>query len=119
MDFALSPDAQHWHDAAVHFGQSRLSDDVHGRDDRHEFWREGWSRCAAFGIQGLTIPEDYGGRGLDLPTTVAALEGLGYGCADTGLIFAINACLWTVSMPLARFGTEAHQRRWLPGLCDG
>ncbi len=47
------------------------------------------------------------------------MEGLGYGCPDTGLIFAINAALWTVTMPILSFGTEAQKRRYLPGLCDG
>ena len=49
-------------------------------------------------------------------TTVAAMEGLGYGCADTGLIFATSASLWTVTMPILAFGTEAQKRRYLPGL---
>lgn len=119
MDFALGPEAQRWHDDAVRFAQAELADDLAARDARGEFWREGWSRCARFGFHGLAIPEPDGGRGRDLPTTIAAMEGLGYGCADSGLIFAINACLWTVSLPIARFGTEAQRRRWLPGLCGG
>jgi alkylation response protein AidB-like acyl-CoA dehydrogenase len=44
---------------------------------------------------------------------------LGYGCPDTGLIFAINAALWTVTMPILAFGTEAQKQRYLPGLCNG
>ena len=64
MDFALSEEQQSWHDAAVAFAREELRDDLLGRDDRREFWREGWGRCARFGIQGLPIPEPYGGRGL-------------------------------------------------------
>lgn len=119
MDFALAPAAQRWHDEAVRFAREELADDLAARDERGEFWREGWTRCARFGFPGLPVPEAFGGRGLDLPTTVAAMEGLGYGCADNGLIFAINACLWTVTLPVARFGTDSQKRRWLPGLCDG
>ena len=47
------------------------------------------------------------------------MEGLGYGCPDTGLIFALNASLWTITMPILAFGTEAQKARYLPGLCDG
>jgi alkylation response protein AidB-like acyl-CoA dehydrogenase len=54
-----------------------------------------------------------------LLTTAAAMEGLGYGCRDSGLIFALNAALWTVTMPIVQFGTEDQKRRHLPGLCDG
>jgi alkylation response protein AidB-like acyl-CoA dehydrogenase len=116
MDFAFTAEQQHWHDAAVRFAQEELV----GPEPGHAgFWREGYTRCARFGIAGLPVPEEYGGRGQDLPTTVAAMEGLGYGCADSGLIFALNAALWTVTMPIVRFGSEDQKRRYLPGLCDG
>jgi alkylation response protein AidB-like acyl-CoA dehydrogenase len=119
MDFSLSADQQGWQDAAIRFAKEDLVDDVLGRDERREFWREGWQRCARFGIQGLPVPLEYGGKGQDLRVTIAAMEGLGYGCADNGLIFAINASMWTNSIPILRYGTEAQKRRFLPGLCDG
>jgi alkylation response protein AidB-like acyl-CoA dehydrogenase len=47
------------------------------------------------------------------------MEGLGYGCPDGGLAFALSASVWTVTMPILAFGNDAQKRRWLPGLCDG
>ncbi len=119
MDFTLSADQQRWHDAAIEFAGRELVDGLDGRDDRREFWREGWLRCARFGLQGLPIPPEFGGKGLGVAETIAAMEGIGYGCADNGLIFAINAALWTVSLPLEKYGTPAQKQRYLPGLCDG
>ncbi len=119
MDFDRSADQQSWHDRAVEFAKSELVDDVPGRDERREFWREGWERCARFGIQGLPIPEAYGGRGQSLAVTIAAFEGLGYACEDNGLIFSINSSLWTVAIPLLLYGTDEQKRRYLPALCDG
>jgi alkylation response protein AidB-like acyl-CoA dehydrogenase len=120
MEFAFSETQQHWYDAAVGFARDELYDaEAIEREQRAEFWREGFERCGRFGIPGLPIPVEYGGQGLDLPTTLAAMEGLGYGCPDTGLIFAINAALWTVTMPILSFGTEDQKRRYLPGLCNG
>ena len=119
MDFALSTDQQRWHDSAIRFAQAELDHDLPGRDERREFWREGWRRCARFGIQGLPVPAEFGGQGSDLPATIAAMEGLGYGCADGGLLFALNASMWTNSIPILRYGTEAQKRQFLPGLCDG
>ena len=121
MDFGLSDEQQHWHDGAVRFAREELAAelDLDARDESRTFWREGWRRCARFGIQGLAVPEAFGGRGLGLPETIAAMEGLGYGCADNGLILALNASTWTVSLPILAMGTEDQKRRHLPGLCDG
>ena len=47
------------------------------------------------------------------------MEGLGYGCRDNGLIFAINAQMWSVQMPIQSFGTEAQKKRYLEGMCRG
>jgi alkylation response protein AidB-like acyl-CoA dehydrogenase len=119
MDFAPTEAERHWHDAAVAFAREQLAEDVRDRDERREFWREGWDRCASSGIHGLPVPVEYGGRGLDLQTTVAAMEGLGYSCPDSGLLFAVNACLWTVTLPILKYGTDNQRRRYLPGLCAG
>jgi alkylation response protein AidB-like acyl-CoA dehydrogenase len=120
MDFAFSESQRFWYEAAVKFAQGELSDpDSSVRERRGEFWREGYQRCAKFGVQGLPVPAEYGGRGLDLLTTVAAIEGLGYGCADTGLVFAIGASLWTTTMAILAYGSDVQKRRYLPGLCDG
>jgi hypothetical protein len=119
MDFDFSPDQLRWHSAAVAFAQEHLIDDLPGRDERREFWRDGWVRCARFGLQGLPIAAEYGGQGLGLPETIAAMEGLGYGCPDNGLLFGINASLWTVSLPLSLYGTAEQKTRYLPLLTDG
>ena len=33
------------------------------------------------------------------------MEGLGYGCRDQGLLFSINAHMWTTSIPILTFGS--------------
>jgi alkylation response protein AidB-like acyl-CoA dehydrogenase len=120
MDFAFSESQRHWYEAAVKFAQAELSDpDSAERERRGEFWREGYRRAAKLGVQGLPVPVEFGGLGQDLLTTAAALEGLGYGCADTGLVFATGASLWTTTMSILKFGSDAQKRRYLPGLCNG
>jgi hypothetical protein len=47
------------------------------------------------------------------------MEGLGYGCRDNGLIFAMNAQMWSVQMPIYTFGTDEQKHKYLPGLCRG
>ncbi len=119
MDFSWTPDQLELHDAVVQFARRALQDDLIERDRNGEFSRELWGRCADFGIQGLPFPEEYGGRGSDVLSTVLAMEALGYGCKDNGLLFGINAQMWSVQMPIFRFGAEEQKRRYLPRLCDG
>jgi len=56
---------------------------------------------------------------VDPLTFTIAMEALGYGCADNGLLFALGAQICSVEAPLARFGTEEQQATYLPALCDG
>jgi len=119
MNFSWTPEQTQLRQAAIQFAQRELATDHIHNDREGIFNREGWKKCGEFGIQGLLIPEQYGGAGSDILTTVATLEGLGYGCRDNGLVFSLNAHLWTCAMPLLVFGSEAQKERYLPGLCNG
>jgi alkylation response protein AidB-like acyl-CoA dehydrogenase len=89
------------------------------RDKNEEFSRDLWGKCAAFGIQGLPFDEKYGGLNSDMLTTMLIMEGLGYGCKDSGLIFAMNGQMWTVQMPIYKFGTDEQKNKYLPKLING
>ncbi len=119
MDFSWSEEQVEFRRAAQDFALKELNDGLRERDARGEFNRAGWEKCAKFGIQGLPIPKDYGGMGVDPLTTVGVLESLGRGCKDNGLMFSINAHMWTLGIPLRDFGSEEQKRKYLPGLCDG
>jgi alkylation response protein AidB-like acyl-CoA dehydrogenase len=119
MLFGLDPEHEELQQAAIAFARKRLTFDVSARDRSGTFSRDGWRACAEFGVHGLPIPREYGGRGEGLLATIAVMEGLGYGCADHGLLFSINAHLWSVAMPILLHGTSAQKERYLPGLSDG
>ena len=119
MDFSLSAEQQELRDAILAFGRKSLSDDLIQRDRDKTFSRELWNRCADFGVQGLPIPEEYGGSGMDALTTVLGMEALGRACADSGLVFGINAQMWSVQMPILRHGSDGQREKYLPLLCSG
>ena len=97
----------------------RLAKDLRRRDRESIFDAEGWRLCAELGIQGLPIPEEYGGHGQSFTTSLAVLQALGEACPDNGLLFSLNAQIWSVQMPLLHFGTEEQRRRYLPAMCQG
>ena len=119
MDFAWNEEQAAFRKEVLRFAREELKDDVIARDHNEEFSRPLWEKCAKFGIQGLPIPVEYGGGGADILTTVCALEALGYGCHDNGLLFSINAHMWSSEIPIWNFGTEAQKKKYLPGLVSG
>ena len=119
MDFSWSEEQAAFRKEVIRFAKQELNDDLERRDREEEFPREFWNKCAAFGIQGLPAPPEYGGGGADTLTTVCALEALGYGCKDNGFLFSLNAHLWTSVIPLMTFGTDEQKKRYLPKLTSG
>jgi alkylation response protein AidB-like acyl-CoA dehydrogenase len=119
VDFSLSTEQRELTEAAVAFARRELNQDLAKREEVGEFPREAWRACARFGIQGLPVPAELGGAGSDVLTTALVMEALGYGCQDNGLLFSLNAQMWSFELPLVTFGTPAQQRAYLPGLVSG
>jgi alkylation response protein AidB-like acyl-CoA dehydrogenase len=119
MDFSWTEEQLRFKKAVIEFAQKELNNGLIDRDRQGELAPENWKKCAQMGILGLAIPEEYGGSETDIMTTMLVMEGLGYGCRDNGLIFAMNAQMWSVQHPILTFGTEAQKQKYLPGLCSG
>jgi alkylation response protein AidB-like acyl-CoA dehydrogenase len=119
VDPELTDEQQQLQNGAVEFARAELNDDVIRRDREEVFSIDGWKKCARFGALGLPVPCEYGGMGLGITDVIAVMEGLGYGARDQGLLFSINAHLWTNTLPILTYGTEEQKRKYLPGLCSG
>ena len=119
MDFSWTEEQLDFKKAVIEFARKELNNGLIDRDRQGELSLDNWHKCAQFGILGLAIPEEYGGSGADILTTMLVMEGLGYGCQDNGLIFAMNAQMWSVQHPILVFGSEAQKQKYLPGFCSG
>lgn len=122
MNFSWSQEQIDLKKELVAFAKANLSDDnIIDRDNGLVFSRELWQKCADFGIQGLAVPKKYGGKfnDVDLLTGTLAMEGLGYGSNDNGICFALNAQMWTVQIPINKFGTEAQKEKFLRPMVEG
>ena len=119
MDFNLSSEQKLLRDSIVKFARGELNKDVIERDREHAFSRELWRKCAEVGLLGLPAPEEYGGANLDPVSCAIALEALGFGCRDGGLVFSICAHVLACVVPVWQHGTPAQKDKYLAGLCDG
>ena len=119
MEFAWSEDQLALRRSILEFAAAALTEDIVALDRTGTFSREQWNKCAEFGILGLAVPEEYGGSGHDILTTMMALEALGSGCRDNGLLFALNAQMWAVQAPIQRFATPAQRERYLSPMVRG
>lgn len=119
MEFAWSEDQLALRRSILEFAAAALTEDIVALDRSGTFSRVQWNKCAEFGILGLAVPEEYGGSGHDILTTMMALEALGSGCRDNGLLFALNAQMWAVQAPIQRFATPAQRERYLSPMVRG
>lgn len=119
MDFSFSKEQQTLRKEIIRFAQNELNDLIGERDRQQIFPHELWLKCGQMGFQGLPVPEEYGGSGVDALTTAIGLEALGYGCHDSGLVFAICAHLLACVIPIWKFGNEDQKEHYLPRLCNG
>jgi alkylation response protein AidB-like acyl-CoA dehydrogenase len=68
------------------------------------------------GLFGVTIPEEYGGLGLDLLTYIGVIEELAYGWMSlTGIV---NTHTMAATL-LLHHGSEEQKQRWLPQMATG
>jgi alkylation response protein AidB-like acyl-CoA dehydrogenase len=119
MDFSMTEEQKLLRKEIIRFAKKELNEGIIERDREHRFLRDLWEKCGEMGLQGLPVPEEYGGGGLDPLSTAIALEALGYGCRDGGLVFTLSAHLLACVVPIWQHGTEEQRQRFLPGLCDG
>jgi acyl-CoA dehydrogenase len=89
----------------------------------HEAWeREGhvpkalWRRAGELGLLCLTMPEAYGGAGVDFMFPAIAIDELAR-VGATGPLFYLHSEI--VAPYLLHYGTEAQKRAWLPRMASG
>src|SRR4051812_43072061 len=68
------------------------------------------------GLFGVTIPESYGGLGLDLLTYIGVIEELSYGWMSLSGVVNTHTM---AAMLLLQYGNEEQKQRWLPSMASG
>ena len=72
MDFALSDEQRMLYDQISRFASTELNRDEADSSSEHEFPMQRWAKCGDMLLQGLPVPEEQGGAGLDPVSTAIA-----------------------------------------------
>ena len=76
MDFSWSEEQMAFKRTAMEFAQKELNVGLRDRDRRSGFSHDNLRKCARFGVQGLSLPEAFGGPDTDILTTMPVREGV-------------------------------------------
>lgn len=117
MDLELSREQQEFVAEVRAFAGREVEPRAAAIDETDEFPRDLVERCGALGLMGVTIPEAWGGRGLDTVAYVLAIEAVARASATLAVILAVNNSL--VAEPLLEFGTAEQKERWLRPIASG
>jgi len=99
------------------FARERLAPHAADWDRHHTFPADALKELGALGVMGMTVPEAYGGAGLDYMSLVLAIEEIAAGDGATSTIVSVQN-----SLPCgitATYGSEDQKQRWLVPLAKG
>ena len=120
MEFKLTKEQRRLKKDVHCFAQEQLKDEALAqREKNHQFSQALWDKCGEQRIQGLHVPEAYGGMAYDGIQMALAMEAMGKGCDDAGLLVSLTTQMFGGAAPLMAFGTESQKSQFLPGLADG
>ena len=86
-------------------------------DRTREFPWDNIKKMSELGLMGVTVPEQYGGAGMDSLAYVIVIEEISRACASTGVITAVQNSLG--EYPVMAFGTEEQKKKYLPLMASG
>jgi alkylation response protein AidB-like acyl-CoA dehydrogenase len=100
-----------------------LKKEVAPRSRQHDleckFDFQSFRKMGEFGILGLHFPEELGGSGADVVTTVMVGEALGEAGVDGGLCLSYGAHTFLCADTIFAHGTPDQKQRYLPKLISG
>jgi alkylation response protein AidB-like acyl-CoA dehydrogenase len=99
------------------FIRQEIEPDVEKLDAMEEGLMESkLDKAGELGMLGLSVPEEFGGMGVDFPTSMLATEYLGRG---NSFSVAYGAHTGIGTLPILYFGTEEQKQKYIPKLASG
>lgn len=117
MEFGLTDEQRQYQALVREFAEKEVAPHVRDYDREERYPVEIIKKMAALGFIGGTIPEEYGGPGIDHLTMALGIEEMSRVCIHMGS--AMGRASGLVGSGILQFGTEAQKRKYLVPLARG
>ena len=117
MDFQLDDAHRQIQQMVRDFCEEEVKPHARKWDETGEFPFETVRKLGELGLMGITVPEEYGGSGLDMLAVAVIIEEIARYDGSLALTVASHNGLGTSQ--IRHFGTEAQRQRWVPPLARG
>ena len=117
MNFHLSEEQNMIRQTVRDFAEREIRPVARELDEKAEFSPEITRKMGELGLFGITLPQEYGGQGMDTLSYIIAVEELARVDGSQAATLAAHNSLGIG--PLYYYGTEAQKKKLLPVLCTG
>ena len=117
MDFKLTEEDLEFKEMARELADKRIYPIAEEMDEKGETPKELIEECAELGYFGFTVPEEYGGLGMNATTFMGVLEEICAASAGFGIMLSVHNSLTCEIIKL--FGSEELKQKYLPEMAAG
>lgn len=116
MDLTFTEEQQMMRDMVQSFAKTEIEPFI-PRMEAGEFPRDILKKMGGLGLMGITVPEEYGGAGMDFISYISTIHELSKVSAVVGVILSVHTSVGT--NPIMYFGNDEQKNRYLPKLASG
>jgi len=117
MDFELNEYQKLFQKTIREFCEKELKPIASKIDQEEYFPFDLYKKMGKMGLMGMTVPQDYGGAGIDRISYMIALEEISRICGSTGIVVEAHNSLGIGH--IYEHGNEELRQKYLPKLCSG
>ncbi|MFI5346210.1 MAG: acyl-CoA dehydrogenase family protein [Elusimicrobiota bacterium] len=117
MDFELTEEMEMLRESARSFAEKRLKPGAQEWDEHEAIPDAIYKEGAELGFFGLSVPEEFGGLGVDALAYAVAMEELARGSAAFQVCVTVHNSL--IASAIAKHGTDEQRKKYLPKMATG
>ncbi|EMR73565.1 acyl-CoA dehydrogenase [Thermoplasmatales archaeon SCGC AB-539-N05] len=117
MDFNLTDEQRLFQKTIREFCEKEIKPIAEKIDQEEYFSEELYKKMGRMGLMGMTVPQKYGGAGIDRVSYMMALEEISRVCGSTGIIVEAHNSLGVGH--IYEKGTGEQRKKYLPKLTNG